>query len=194
MHLLNHSCDPNCTVVSYTPEGWDNDLELLILVAIQEIRQGQPVTFHYRGNMWKPLEILPPTAPPGQRLIACGCNNPCPKRLGRLDYIEPRIRLTPEVRAKWNRGCILDPESTSTNLPDMSPRHLQNTVSLGTQNSKQDSNSNSNHRKDAMHLKLATATAAMQGPPARLKQGTLDLLMMRTRTNTLSLQMRSSRV
>jgi hypothetical protein len=124
MHLLNHSCDPNCTVVSYAPEGWDNDLELLILVAIQEIRQGQPVTFHYRGNMWKPLELLPPTAPPGQRLIACGYNNPCPKRLGRLDYIEPRVRLTPEVRAKWNRGCILDPESTSANLPDMSPRHL----------------------------------------------------------------------
>ena len=47
MHLLNHSCDPNCTVVSYAPDGWDNDLELLIFEAIQEIRQGQPVTFHY---------------------------------------------------------------------------------------------------------------------------------------------------
>ena len=190
MHLLNHSCDPNCTVVSYAPDGWDNDLELLIFVATQKIRRGQQVTFHYRGNMWTPLELLPPTAPPGQRLIACGCNNPCPKRMGRLDYIEPRVRLAPETRAKWSRGCILDPESAPADLSDMSPLQVQNTASLGTQSSKQDDNGSRNRKRDAAHL--VTATAVAQGPPVRLKQGTLDLLMMRARPSTLSSQIRTA--
>jgi hypothetical protein len=42
-----------------------------------------------------------------------------------------------------------------------------------------------------MHLRLASATAAMQGPPARSKQDTLDPLLVRAQPNTSSLYIRT---
>ncbi len=33
MHMGNHGCDPNCEAVPYVPEGWNNDLVLLMLVS-----------------------------------------------------------------------------------------------------------------------------------------------------------------
>ena len=50
MHLANHSCDPNCVVTYYVPDGWDNDLVLFILVAARDIVIDEDVTFQYKGS------------------------------------------------------------------------------------------------------------------------------------------------
>ncbi len=52
MHMANHSCYPNCRVTPYEPEGWNNHLVLLMLVAIRDILSGEAVTFQYKGSMW----------------------------------------------------------------------------------------------------------------------------------------------
>jgi SET domain-containing protein len=52
MHMANHSCNPNCRVTPYEPEGWNNDLVLLMLVAMSDIVSGEAVTFQYKGSMW----------------------------------------------------------------------------------------------------------------------------------------------
>ena len=65
MHMANHSCNPNCRATSYEPENWNNDLVLLMLVAIRDIKSGEAITFQYKGTMWQPIAMLPSFAPPG---------------------------------------------------------------------------------------------------------------------------------
>jgi hypothetical protein len=106
MHMGNHDCNPNCEVITYFPEGWNNDLALLILKSNQKISEGALVTFDYLGSMWLKHKSLPSEIPADFRKILCGCANPCPNGLGRLDWIEPRIRLSVSEREKWSRGRI----------------------------------------------------------------------------------------
>jgi hypothetical protein len=125
MHMGNHGCDPNCEAVPYVPEGWNNDLVLLMLVSIRDIKQDTQVTFQYKGTMWTLYSSLPTTVPNGFRAIKCRCQDPCPNKLGRLDWIEPRIRLSNSIRAKWNQGRILGPESCDSGNASGPPSQLQ---------------------------------------------------------------------
>ena len=101
MHLGNHCCDPNCTVQYYVPDGWNCDLVLFILVAMRDIEKDDGVTFLYGGTMWQPSSMLPLVAPAGFRVIQCGCKNPCPNKLGRLDWIDVNHHIPTQERDKW---------------------------------------------------------------------------------------------
>ena len=59
MHLHAHSCNPNGVVYEYIPDGWNNDLELLVFRSIMYIKAGNLVTFAYKGSMWRPYATLP---------------------------------------------------------------------------------------------------------------------------------------
>jgi hypothetical protein len=105
MHLHAHSCNPNGVVYEYIPDGWNNDLALLVFRSIMYIKAGDLVTFAYKGSMWRPYATLP-TPPAGFETIRCLCANPCPKDMGRLDWIETVPRLSPQECAKREHGTI----------------------------------------------------------------------------------------
>ena len=105
MHLHAHSCKPNGMVYEYIPDGWINDLALLVFASIARIKAGDLVTFAYKGCMFQPYNTLP-TASIGFIKIRCYCDNPCPMDMGRLDWIETVPRLSPKEREKWHRGRI----------------------------------------------------------------------------------------
>ena len=63
MHMANHSCDPNCTVKYYVPDGWNHDLVLFMMVASRDIVKKEDVTLEYKGTMWQLFSTLPPIAP-----------------------------------------------------------------------------------------------------------------------------------
>ena len=126
MHMGNHSCAPNCTVTYYVPDGWNYDLVLFVLVAAQDIVTDEEVTFQYKGTMWQPFSTLPLTAPDGFRVIKCGCKNPCPNKLGRLDWTDTNYRTLIQERDKWGGGCKLlsgsddSPEALPSSAPAQS--------------------------------------------------------------------------
>jgi hypothetical protein len=122
MHLCNHSCNPNCRVEEYIPEGWNNDLALLVLVSTREIAPGEEVTLCYKGTMWQSLASISSEAPSGRRKIQCGCSDPCPNGLGRLDWIEPRRHLTAATRAKWSRGRLLETNGSDSESEQVSAK------------------------------------------------------------------------
>jgi hypothetical protein len=104
MHMANHGCNPNCRVTPYEPDGWDNDLVLLMLVAMRDIVRGEAVTFPFKGSMWQAHPELPLLAPKGFRLVQCGCDQPCPNGLARLDWIESGNDTSPAETEEWYRG------------------------------------------------------------------------------------------
>ena len=52
LHLHAHSCNPNGVVYEYIPDGWNNDLALLVFMSITNIKVGDLVTFAYKGCLW----------------------------------------------------------------------------------------------------------------------------------------------
>ena len=125
MHLVNHGCNPNGKVETYVPEGWDNDLELLILTATCKIDTEEHITFRYEGTMWQSFASLPLTIPPGFRAIKCGCHDPCPNGLGRLDRITRRSRVSSATQAQWSRGRFLESaQSASGDGPEIPPQSV----------------------------------------------------------------------
>ena len=52
--------------------------------------------------MWQPLYSLPPIPPSNTRRIECECANPCPERLGRLDWIERRKPSMRSTHTRWH--------------------------------------------------------------------------------------------
>ena len=126
MHLANHGCNPNCRVTPYEPDGWDNDLVLLVLVAMRDIVGGEAITFQYKGSMWQARSELPLLAPKGFRLIQCGCDQPCPNGLARLDWIDSGHVTSPIEAEEWYRGRKLS-LSTPTTVSALNTRSPINT-------------------------------------------------------------------
>ena len=86
--MANHSCNTNCCATPYEPADWNNNLVLLLLVAMRDIVSGEAITFQYKGSMWQAHSELPLLAPKGFRLIQCGCDQLCPNGLALLDWID----------------------------------------------------------------------------------------------------------
>ncbi len=117
--MANHSCNPNCRVTPYEPDGWDNDPVLLMLVAMRDIVSGEAVTFQYKGSMWQAHSELPLLAPKRFRLIQCGCDQPCPNGLARLDWIDSDNDTSPTETEEWYRGRKLISSTLATvNTPN----------------------------------------------------------------------------
>jgi SET domain-containing protein len=83
--MVNHSCKPNCRLTPYEPEGCNNDLVLLMLVAMCDIVSGEAVAFQYKGSMWQVNSEISLLAPKRFRRIQCRCNQPCPNGLAGFD-------------------------------------------------------------------------------------------------------------
>ena len=95
------------------PDSWNDDLVLFIYVTTMIIPKGAQVTMDYGGDMWQPLDKSPRILPSNTRRIECGCANPCPKRMGRLDWIERRnhsVQLS-STSTRWRHssdGLVLE--------------------------------------------------------------------------------------
>ena len=110
---MNHGCRPNGKLVEFIPDYWNDDLVLFIYVTTVFIPKGAQVTMDYGGDMWQPLDQLPRTLPSNTRRVVCGCANPCPKRMGRLDWIERKSHSKRHYRTHWNHSSdslVLDSE------------------------------------------------------------------------------------
>ena len=196
MHRCNHGCNPNCKVEEYSPSGWNNDLALLMLVSTREIAPGEEVTLCYKGTMWQSLASLSFETPSGRRKIQCGCSDPCPNGLGRLDWIEPRRHPTAATRAKWNRGRLLEingsgsdsePVSVNTGKQPTLPKDTAATRAICRPMQRRQEgdsglpdasavarqkNNNSDEARKSAASKIRTET--LQAPRPRLKQETLS--------------------
>jgi hypothetical protein len=102
LHMMNHGCDPNGKLVEFVPDSWNDDLVLFVYVTTRDILKGEQVTMAYGGDMWQPLDTLPRLSPRNTRRIECRCADPCPKRLGRFDWIARRSPLTRSTHTRWH--------------------------------------------------------------------------------------------
>ena len=122
MHMANHSCDPNCAVKYYVPDGWNHDLVLFMMVASRDIVKKEDVTFEYKGTMWQLFSTLPPIAPEGFQVIKCGCKDPCPNKLGRLDVLTANYCKPTQEHEEWvgeydPKTSTLDSDDSSAEPP-----------------------------------------------------------------------------
>jgi hypothetical protein len=108
MHMANQSCNPNCRVILLELEDRNNDLVLLVLVAMLDIVSDEAITLQYKGSMWQLHTELSLLAPSRFRWIHCRCDQPCPNFLARLDWIETGSNLSPKEVEQWYRGRKYD--------------------------------------------------------------------------------------
>lgn len=78
----NHSCNPNCKVVTWYPE---DEISILVIQTMREIQPGEELTIHYGEDYWHTPEtghkVLKRNIP-SNKMIKCLCSYPseCPNK------------------------------------------------------------------------------------------------------------------
>ena len=92
------------------------------MVASRDIVKKEDVTFEYKGTMWQLFSTLPPIAPEGFQVIKCGCKDPCPNKLGRLDVLTANYCKPTQEHEEWvgeydPKTSTLDSDDSSAEPP-----------------------------------------------------------------------------